>query len=38
MYTRNFFFSSQGGHSSYIKNRMIRSPGSPGPGMDCLVI
>nr|CAH7722743.1 unnamed protein product [Callosobruchus chinensis] len=24
MHTRNFFFSPQGGRSSYIKNRTIR--------------
>nr|CAH7727908.1 unnamed protein product [Callosobruchus chinensis] len=35
MHPRNFFFSPKGGHSSYIKNRMIRSNLYPQGNICC---
>nr|CAH7755535.1 unnamed protein product [Callosobruchus chinensis] len=34
MHTRNFFFSPQGGRSSYIKNRTIRPHLCPLQGLE----
>nr|CAH7766835.1 unnamed protein product [Callosobruchus chinensis] len=40
MHPRNFFFSPQGGRSSYIKNRTIRPHLCPQgfQGLECLVM